>query len=344
MLPDVAFQLMSMQVILVLQLCCVVYYLPWRVPGSNTLDAAFTVGVVVVLACASFYVDAHPGNVLAWLSIGLVASMLCSMPVIGAVVLYRELALRGSKPFKFFICHDMAGAGAFARLLKMQIEKRAVSVGIDKACASTSLDTIMDQVGTQTDSLIVVASNGLLQRHSSMDMIMTAKRKRVQVAKVTMPEYTEPEEDFINSYETYFSDLSVLANGGFTVSNVKDALRWFRDLQGILVSRELTSTSLEEICNKLIGTAAPPASEAGGDPPPDTFATVIVHDSKNLEATATAMVLERMLEPSFEAHFEAGKAPKVLFAGQPVPASATQVILLCTDGMLEQEAPLRAIT
>eukprot|EP00959_Pyramimonas_sp_CCMP1952_P159388 3333463-Pyramimonas_sp.AAC.1 len=91
----------------------------------------------------------------------------------------------------------------------------------------------MDQVGTQTERLIVLASKGLLQRHSSMNMIMTAKRKQVQVAKVTMPEYTDPEEEFINSYETYFSDLSVLANGGFTVSNVKDALRWFHGLQGI---------------------------------------------------------------------------------------------------------------
>jgi len=197
----------------------------------------------------------------------------------------------------------------------------------------------MDQVGTQTESLIVVASKGLLQRHSSMDMIMTAKRKRVQVAKVTMPDYTEPEEDFINSYETYFSDLSVLANRGFTVSNVKDALRWFQGLQGVPVSRELTKASLEEICDKLTGTAlaAPPVSETGGDPSPDI---VIVHDSKHLEATATAMVLERMLVPSFEA----GKSPRVLPAGQPVPPSAKQVILLCTDGMLEQEAPLRAIT
>ncbi|CAK0839895.1 unnamed protein product, partial [Prorocentrum cordatum] len=338
-LPDVAFQLMSMQLILALQLCCVVYYLPWRVPGPNTLDATFTVGVVVVLACASFYVDAHPGDVLAWLSIVLVAIMLCSMPVIGAVVLYRELTLRDNKPFKFFICHDMAGAGAYARLLKMHMEKRAVRVGIDNACAGASLDTIMDQVGTQTERLIVLASKGLIQRHSSMNMIMTAKRKQVQVAKVTMPEYTDPEEEFINSYETYFSDLSVLANSGFTVSNVKDAPRWFHGLQGTPVSRQLTSTSLEEICNELIGKDAPPASEAGGDPPPD-IATFIVHDSKNLEATATAMVLERMLEPSFGA----GKSPRVLSAGQPAPSSAKQVILLCADGVLEQEAPLRTIT
>lgn len=119
--PDVSGQIVIMDIIMITVLIIVVGTKPWRMERANFFDGVFTVSILMVLICASFYVEWSPGPALAWLaSITLVLCLLCLPIVMGATLLLLLAKGKGQKEFKYFLCHHKVGAGAFTRLLKMR--------------------------------------------------------------------------------------------------------------------------------------------------------------------------------------------------------------------------------
>merc|ERR1712203_447316 len=118
--------------------------------------------------------------------------------------LYQQIKNRTKKPYRFFVCHHKAGAGCFARLMKMQLQDtkgvRGCRVFVD--CDDLSnLDKLFDYVGSQTQTLIALCSKELLTRPWCVGELVTCKARSVEVLRVIFEDFAEPTQAFIDSYE-----------------------------------------------------------------------------------------------------------------------------------------------
>lgn len=250
-LPDAAAQILCMQAILLSQLYCIVAYRPWRVPVANQLDLFFTASVMFILGVAAFFVDVV-GETLAEIVVGLCFIVFLLLPVCGIWSLYRRCQGNSGKRFNYFVCHHKAAAGSFARLLKMELcRTKAVSreVFIDTDNL-VDLDGLFDVVACETEVLILVASEGVFLRPWCVGELVTAMERGVEGIRLLLPDFRQPDDEFIDDYQSYVGDLSVLSSRGIGVSQVQNAIRWACGLPWVAVPAALNDAKMHEVIEK----------------------------------------------------------------------------------------------
>lgn len=345
-IPNVFAQVTSMQAVLVSQFGIVLSYKPWRVPRTNLLDLFFTVIMLFILGCSAFYTDQQPGEVVAWMIVIVLLFCILLIPITCLIALASIIARQRGKEFQFFICHHKGGAGCFARLLKMQLQKtRGVTRGVFLDCDHlTNLDVLFDYVANMTQTLIVVCSRELFLRPWCLGEVTTAMVKGVNAIRIQLPDYEEPSDDFIMSYSQIVDDLSMLTNRGLTLEQALEAMSWSNTLQKVDMDVNLDDDSLRTLTSQLVvdpsghrSVSARTMSSRRHSPEAKSkdCNTYILRDDCNLEATAAAMVLCSLLKKHFVHNPQ--DIPQILEPGKEFPVTAKKAILLCTAGALEQE-------
>ncbi|CAK0844867.1 unnamed protein product, partial [Prorocentrum cordatum] len=241
------------------------------------------------------------------------------------------------------------------------------------------LDGLFDVVASETEVLILVASEGVLMRPWCVGELVTAMDRGVEGICLRLPDFRHPDDDFIDDYQSYVIDLSVLTSRGIGVSEMQNAIRWACGLPWVTVPAALNDAKMQEVVEEAATRRGSPpaahvrhATSSKTSPTPLSAAMTarsartvvhstkpteiraiaaprevehcnyIVRDDLNLEATCTGMILARLLYPHF-AHVPE-ELPKVLGIGEPLPLTAKRVIFICTNGALEQENVLTTLS
>merc|ERR1719293_349459 len=106
-----------------------------------------------------------------------VCAIIASLPlIVGFWSLYKSCRGNSGKRFNYFVCHHKAAAGSFARLLKMELYRtkavtREVFIDTDNL---VDLDGLFDVVASETEVLILVASEGVFMRPWCIGELVTA--------------------------------------------------------------------------------------------------------------------------------------------------------------------------
>jgi len=382
-LPDAAGQILCMQAIMLFQLYCVLAYRPWRVPVANQLDVFLTTAIMLLLGIAAFFVDTTIVTFVAAAAVCLCAILLLALPVMGLWILFKRCQGQCGKRFNYFLCHHKATAGSFARLLKMELYRtkaavREVFLDTDNLI---NLDGLFEVVASETEVIILVASEGVFMRPWCVGELATAMDRGVEGIRLLLPGFRHPDEEFIDDYQSYAGDLSVLSSRGIGISKVQDAIRWACGLPWVKVPASLNTVKMHGLVEEMTGcmrmeeqkdvrltlslrtNSTNPISKGvvsvgsadrmfrGPTLMENAVSAVrrevghrnyIVCDELNFEATCTSMILARLLYPFF-AHVPE-ELPKALGTAEPLPPTAKKVILVCTNGALEQENVLATLS
>ncbi|CAK0896286.1 unnamed protein product [Prorocentrum cordatum] len=343
-IPHAPAQIICMQFTLVSNMMIVVGMQPWRLDYINSMDIFFTLSILFVLICASFYVTFVSTSVLAWFASIFIVICLLAFPlglVAGAVWYLRRRS--GRRDFEYFLCHHKAGAGAFTRLLKLQLKsERSVTreVFVDSDNLS-SLDLLLEMVANSTETLVIVGSAEILLRPWCVGEITTAKAARLNMFKIALPDFVNPSDDFIDRYAEILQDMSVLTKNGIRPDDVREAMRHMRELEDIPVQAKLEDKTLAEVASRVTVKAG--SSRASTQARTSSKATMqsdvkcaVIVDSSSWEAVSAAMVLVRILGPLFSS--EPTLRPVILNAQDALPESTTKAVFICTPGALLSEA------
>jgi hypothetical protein len=251
-LPDAAAQILCMQAILLSQLYCIVAYRPWRVPVANQLDLFFTASIMFILGVAAFFVDVV-GETLAEIAVALCAIIFLLLPACGIWSLYKRCRSNGGKRFNYFVCHHKAAAGSFARLLKMELYRtkavtREVFIDTDNL---VDLDGLFEVVASETEKLILVASEGVFLRPWCVGELVTAMERGVEGIRLMLPDFRHPDDEFIEHYQSYVGDLSVLSSRGIGIGEVQSAIQWACGLPWVAVPAALSDVKMHEVVEQV---------------------------------------------------------------------------------------------
>jgi len=352
--PDAVYQVLIMQAVLLLSLICVDYVQPWRLPLASYIETViFTFMILVVTILVFFIQEPNAGDVA---TLCTVYALFCVFAV-PLVVLYgicRHIWYRTMKPYRYFICHHKAAAGAAARLLKCTIlqQKSLRSSSWDVFIDSDNLkdlDGLFDTVRSQIRHLVVLVTDEVLMRPWCVGEIVTAMANNVSVIPLYYPGVSRPSEEFIEDYGTLVPDISSLAEFGMPLIRVQECLRWFGGRARLQLDSAATPGAFNAVAIRLntwhqdfktemndgeIKVPAPPV-------PDDQKQTMILADVSKVEAMAVAETLKMYLLPYTEQ--DVNKVPHVLASGQDMPPGANRLIIICTKGVFEQLPVLKLV-
>ena len=247
----------------------------------------------------------------------------------------------------YFICHHKAGAGSFARLLKMQL---TITPGAKPRPFIDSddlkdLGKLFEYVGNQTAMFLILCSKEILSRPWCLGEIVTARAKRVGTLSVVFQDFALPTPEYIRTYAEHVGDLSGLTERGIRLSRIQDALNSLASLPHIDVPATLGQDTMVEVSENIVkgvATSMVIRSHADADVvriqsvAPKTF---ILPDISNMEAVATAFVL-KMLLTSRLSHTPDLVPHVVTFE---TPADIRTILIVCTDGAFQHAHMLRVL-
>jgi len=343
-IPSIVCQIMMTQLFLCTSSVLVSLLFPWRVRFANVLDITMTVAITMLLSTSAFFVEGESLESIAWIgSVILVGLLATAFPVLGFSA-YKHFTRAAHKPFSHFICHHKAGAGSFARLLKMclcqggRVDKR-VFIDSDDL---TDLELIFDYVGSQSDRLVILCSKDIFSRPWCMGEMCFAMRNVVQTVRVIFPDFSPPSTEFIDAYDQYVPDVVCLASRGLGVADVKEALVWVQAHPGVNLPDRLATSVTEQLVSELtqgiLRSSAIPSAKTEGIL--DTKVAIVV-DHTSMEASATAMILSQMLRPRMSNYPE--EIPAVLPDDEELPGKVNKVIFILSSGIFGRVRFMQAL-
>jgi len=337
---NVALQIFSLQMVLLVGFACSLHLLPWRVKIANGLDCIFGAGTLAVVCLAAFFVesDTKDNSGLAVLTFCVVVTLLIFSPVAILFGAYRML-FRLRKPYQFFLCHHKNGSGAYTRLLKMSL-KESPRVQQDVFIDSDhldNLDKLFDYVANDTSTLTVVASEELFTRPWCVGEICTAMVKKVRVVLVALPSAILPDQQFIEDLDQRITNLEVLTENGMGRELLCETLLWVPAQPTIYVPDRVSQGIMDALVERLLNkelTAVPIDDSMAAAPSSASAAKggVMVFDKLNVEAAAAVHILRKLLLPHM--HHMSEKVPCIL-EQYDLPPSITVLLLICTNGLFE---------
>jgi len=301
------------------------FYKPWRAPACNFLDLLLVTGMLVILDMGSLFVTEVDTSKVTATCVVFFSLMFLA---IAAAIFYgiaKHFFVRYRKQFRFFLCHQKVAAGSLARLLKMELQKRGPQFNTFVDCDDLNDPTrVLNYVGQDTETLVVLGSPELLTRKWCVGEICTARIQRVDTVVLALPGYVEPDKTFIESYSSIVPDITELANYNLGLTEVEETLRWISTVPTIAVPF-LTPDAIELMGNDLTGTSKKQMISSGE---PDC---VVLADLENIEAVATAYILLDLILPKL-AGSHRDSMPAVLTKGAPLPATTATVLMICSEG------------
>jgi hypothetical protein len=352
-LPSPVAQLSAIQIILVVSLVIVSNTFPWRLWYGNILDICITVGLIAFVTFGSFFVEEPDVEVLSVVCFVVVIIMFVAFlmtATYGAVLQYREWKIK--KRFQYFICHHKEGAGAFARLLKIVLTEntnREVFIDSDNL---DNLDQLFDFVRSQSENLVVLCTRSILSRPWCLGEITCTWMNQASIAckPIVFPDFAEPSDEFLDRIDQDIN-LDCLTQNSISVTQVRDALLWFKGLVSskdayALEDNVIRTDALGELTSHLLAKEV--KLGALGPTQPTTVSLLV--DGTNREAIATAQILVKMCWQHAVQMNLVRFAPTLVdaetLAGTPREALSGDVdvlLILCTNGCFLEEKFLRAL-
>jgi len=297
-------------------------------------------------------------------------SQLCCVVVVGACAglvaavffgLYTRFMQR-RKEYQFFICHHKAGAGNFARLLKMCLgasPQRTRKVFVDSDDLR-DLGNLFSHVASDTETLVVLCSREILSRPWCVGEITTANLNKVHVVKVILPDFQWPSEEFVKNYGAHVPEANLLAQHGLGAEDVKAAILGLQDSKNLHMRLAVDAPVMNRLVDLLFNDAqscgdvevAPSirtsvlsrtATIVAAKSTSRVIKNVILADTSNFEARCTALVLVRLLTLIMQ------NAPKEIpvvldeDAENAADQSFRQVCLICTNGVFRSAFVLEVL-
>ncbi|CAE8608411.1 unnamed protein product [Polarella glacialis] len=348
----------AVKVLLIILVLCVSilvtsFMLPWRILECNYMEAFLLAGMAVLISMGSLFMeDVDVDSVM----------QLCLALFIAIILLILGVFLRGftkylrakhRKPFQYFLCHQKSGAGAFARLLKCELTRmNAVKGKVFVDCDDLQdLTKLFGYVGIDTEHLIILGTKDILTRKWCMGEVTTGRLHKVKTVVVALPDYEPPSETLVQEYQVHVPDVMELAAHGISLAAVQETLRWMRELPTIELLGTLDSKLIRAVCKELVVMHVSPGSmgkngvqlsnEAEDELHEETrmvnrkaqyngSKVAILVDYKNMEAVATALVLQLMVTPLLIS--SGGMVPYIMTANEEAMPTVQIIVVLCSQG------------
>jgi len=350
LIPDPALALVMLGAILLASFAATLICLPWRTPGANLLDAFLHTSMLLIVDLSMLFVrDVENGLVgVSWICF-LIAGM--GLSLVPLAVLHRLVkpCITGDGVFDFFLCHHKVGSGAFARLLKMCLlaaKKGSGQIFIDSDNLD-NLDNLFEYV-LVTRTLVIVATEHVFERPWCLGEMATARLSKVPTVLLRLPDAPEIMESFLAAWRSKV-DLQILTEKGMDPHVIEDTLRWTRHVYTIQVPPSLRHGIMDCVVTRLHGRHEVEAvidvaevvrdgrgtSETSLGSASGGRRCCVLFDVTNLEAAATAHVLQRMIVPLVPD--SADLVPRILESEADHFPMTALLLVICFNGTLERE-------
>lgn len=244
------------------------------------------------------------------------------------------------RKFEYFLCHHKGGAGAFARLLKLEFRDELPpdkKVWID--CDDLqNLEMLFDYVGSQSETVVVLLSKELLHRPWCMGELVTAHRQqpRVRMVPIVFPDFEKPSDEFIDNYASIV-DITCLGPHGISVENIRAMQLWLRDLESISISASIKQDQMYALMHSIAEYKAlsrksqDKAMNRRRTPPATVYTKVsVVADHLNMESLATGLVLSKYVATHML--HSVSMLPCFISSDTPLPETTENFVCVLSNG------------
>jgi len=345
-------QITTLAILMMASLWICIFYMPWRLKGGNILDIACHMVVNLVLLLCSFFVKEEQSATISSVCFTFIMMALVSLAGVIAYSCSKRCS-KDKKQFQFFLCHHKAGAGAFARLVKVYLLKnkkvtRKVFMDSDDL---QDLDLLFGYVCSHTENFVLIISPELVKRPWCMGELVTAWSNKVSMIPMLTHGGEMPTEAFIEKYDSHVPDIDKIFKFGMDLDMVKDSLRHMTSLPKAIRVDQVSASWMEYTTSLLVaqGTnssvaAIAPQMNAPSEQQQNGVTnknTVVLVDHSNPEAASTALFLKDVIMPLIIHMPE--KIPYILPADEDLPSNVQDLILILTNGLFVQEYVLQAL-
>jgi hypothetical protein len=344
-LPNATAQIFMIFFTIMPCLIIVLLFLPWNNKIANALEASITFGIATMLMVATLFVEAEGDET----TFSVFCCVVFGVMVLGVLVVlgnafYQRFVAHAQKPFACFLCHHKAGAGCFARLLKLFLSdcpaiKKKVWIDCDDL---QDLTLLFGYVGSYSDQVIALCSKRLLCRPWCVGELTTARHNKIPVNCIVFPDFEFPDASFIRDYAVHVPDVSNLAPHGIDLEEAQTTLSWFAS-NGSIKLPDLDSNGLNFMC-QVVTTKKWDSNDYKPKKSSDAssgHSAWILCDHSNHEATATALIIEKLVL-RFLLN-ELSKAPPVLPPDAEVHPDTQRIIYVCSAGCFTNPACMSQI-
>ena len=123
-----------------------------------------------------------------------------------------------------------------------------VFIDSDNLTDLTQLFTIVSQ---DVQTLVIVASPGVLTRKWCIGEMVAARLKNVDAVLLYLPSFALPDQHFLNSFEGLIPGVQELASYGFGSTEIMDTLQWLKTIREIRLE-SITLTSFNDVVGELV--------------------------------------------------------------------------------------------
>lgn len=233
-------------------LCSIVF--PWRLFLANLLDLAINGGFLLMLFLGALFVDNANKTLIGDLLVVILFFVWSVFLVVACYCIVVHCWNRRGKTYSFFLCHHKEGAGGFARLLKMCLQRsghvrRDVFLDSDNL---QDLSKLFSIVGNHVETLVVLCTEKILTRPWCVGEMTNARLRSLDVFLIIFPNFQSPSEDFISNYERHLDGVEMVAAHGIGIDMMRDTLRWLPSLPHIVLPSAMTGACLTSVMGKLV--------------------------------------------------------------------------------------------
>ncbi|CAE8591418.1 unnamed protein product [Polarella glacialis] len=352
-IPGGSAQVLLFMLVLCLSILVTSFMLPWRILECNYLEASLLAGMAVCISMGSLFLEDVDVDSVMQFCLGLFTAMILLISGVLVWGFTKFLRAKYRKPFQYFLCHHKTGAGAFARLLKCELSRmNAVKAKVFVDCDDLQdLTQLFGYVGFETEHLIILGTKDILTRKWCMGEVTTGRLHKINTVVVALPNYEPPSETLVQEYQVHVPDVTELAAHGISLAAVQETLRWMRELPRIELLGTLDSTLTRSLCKELVVMRVSPGSmvknsvqlgcEAEDEPDKEArlanrmiqyngSKVAILVDYKNMEAVATALVLQLMVSPLLMS--VGGMVPYIMAADEEAMPTVRILVVICSQG------------
>ncbi|CAE8615626.1 unnamed protein product [Polarella glacialis] len=348
-IPGGAIKVLLIILVLCVSILVTSFMLPWRILECNYMEASLLAGMSVLISMGSLFMEDVDVDSVMQVCLALFIAMILLIFGVFLQGFTKYLRAKHRKPFQYFLCHQKSGAGAFARLLKCELTRmNAVKGKVFVDCDDLQdLTKLFGYVGFDTEHLIILGTKDILTRKWCMGEVTTGRLHKVKTVLVALPDYEPPSETLVQEYQVHVPDVMELAAHGISLAAVQETLRWMRQLPTIELLGTLDSKLTRAVCKELVvihvwaKNSFKLRNEAEDELDEETrlvnrkaqyngSKVAILVDYKNMEAVATALVLQLMVSPLLIS--SGGMVPYIMTANEEAMPTVQIIVVICSQG------------
>lgn len=316
--------LLMMQILICFSFGLVAYFKPWPTRLATCVDLFIHMALLLILIFGAFFLELQNAHATMVVCAVVIFLMMLSILAMAADGIGRYLLSPIIKPYRFFLCHHKGGAGSLARWLKMELSRRSASKVFIDSDNLTDLTRLFTIVSEQVQTVIIIASPGVLTRKWCVGEMVAARLRNVDALLLTLPAFVLPDHQFLKAFEGMIPEVKELASYGFGVPEILDTFRWLSTIPEISLER-ITLAAFNDVVAELLNSKTPHENRNSRA---ETSNCLILADLDDTEAVATAHILSIFIgSDMMRVH---GAFPQVLNALDSISKSLDFPVLFLT--------------